>query len=1162
MEHDILQRRSAATIKNMAVNSYSQIISAFRAQGDLTENQLNILPVLQNTFGISRERHTAEVKRALYDEQLSEIATSINPSSNTTNWEIEANYACPTIVHRPPNTKSIQLAEHVLQTTPSTTIIQHPRPITTTKLNHDLQQLVNDEIKQDGIRNATQQQQQLLHNTTKQNLNNTDINSSKVIRLVRAKQATKRKSSLDTLIEVVQKELLRVNEQTNTNSPSSSSSKLQNPILTSHRSTISSVLPSSHPSSLTSQTNHSFKITRKHGFDNLNVLKKNLYLQQRKKSFNDDDDNENNFTENDDSKQTINDIQSGSENIEEIVRDTVDKLVAITLLNNAPFIVNMLTAIPNNDNSTNTESKSMSNTFGANNTSTIKSQLTSTIPKSDHYRNDLTLLPSVGNDLRSSLQQASPIKQQLLSQQQQIHHPQLIIQPTTTATPISTIQGTTTPTLFVTPRILNFQTVVPKPTTNIQIGNTKIILVSPSNITQHLPHSTTSIQPTCTTNSQQQQNIINNSPVKLVKFATTNNNNNNSITTRSTTLPINTTQTSTLTLPKNVQIVIPSQTPSTIQLTRTHSDDLNKSLPTTTFRPVTTVPMALTTCTVDQIPQAAQEVTITTSPISSPPLTTNTSDLQQQSSLGTTINVISSNSNNQSHNNTNSQQQSFLTNSSENNNNNNNNNNGNIVTFNNNGSTIEKSRRRSSSSASTDKPVGKILRPIAKVLPVYSPNNSNNDNDHATVVDTTNPTPTVQQQHPITNVTAIRTSPTHDEMIKSVTVNFQPKPQQMPRPSSTHGPMIYRMTSVNPNVPVFRVRATTTPTSTTVINKSIKTETKPISVTAATNMCYESKPTHTTPTTSGSVSVLACFKTTKKRNKERAIMPRPSTTDSNDTSQEFQQRLNTILNTNISLVPNNDTTNSNSSSDYRQQSPSTPTRLVQQTSLSSTLSDDNSSSNIFSLSIQEQNNDTTTSSSNSIPISRHSTIQFDNNLNSIKTLTTPNISPSMSPIQSLHSTPRPLMEDKCIQCINHKNEYEDDEISIEHDEIDAIDNQQIITNAEIKKRSRDDIISNDESWTMAVDSLLRNILSQYGFHFLDATCQQILSSKLDIIQTNLVSGALSSKDEFYNSVLDIKRNLLNSDLSKISEDSLEKLFNYFEIEFQKICDQTNEHVCL
>lgn len=58
----------------LGVNSYSQIVSAFRAQGDLTEDQLNILPVLQNALGISRERHSAEVKRALYDEQLSEIA--------------------------------------------------------------------------------------------------------------------------------------------------------------------------------------------------------------------------------------------------------------------------------------------------------------------------------------------------------------------------------------------------------------------------------------------------------------------------------------------------------------------------------------------------------------------------------------------------------------------------------------------------------------------------------------------------------------------------------------------------------------------------------------------------------------------------------------------------------------------------------------------------------------------------------------------------------------------------------------------------------------------------------------------------------------------------------------------------------------------------------
>ncbi|UJR26240.1 hypothetical protein I4U23_007581 [Adineta vaga] len=1049
MEHETLQRRSTATIKNMGVNSYSQIISAFRAQGDLTEDQLNILPVLQNTLGISRERHTAEIKRALYDEQLSAIATGLNSSSDTANWEIEADYNCPTIVHRNPNTKYVQLAEHVLQITPPSSIIQHQPSLTKAKLNHDLKQLVNDEKRQDGIINATQQQHQTHMNPNiKPNFNNIDINGSKVVRLVRAKQATKRKTSLDTLIEVVQKELLRVNGQTNSISPSSSppshmrsfsSSKLQNRILQSnsnpHRSLISSVLPSSHPASLTSQSNHSFKITRKRGTMNFNHTKRSFSLQQRNQSFNNDED-DHGFMDNHD----LEDISTGPENIEEIVRDTVDKLVAITSLNTAPYVVNMLTTIPNNGNVA--ESKVSTNMTTVYNTSTIKPQ--GTMSKSDYYQNDHTLLSSTNNDLRYSMQQTSPMKlqsssfQQQQQQQQQIHHSQLIIQPATSA-PISTLQGTTTPTLFVAPRILNFQTVVPKPTTNIQIGNTKIILVSPSNITQHLPHSTTPI-PTSTTSVIQQQ-----SPVKLVKFTSTNNNinNTNTLTTRSTTLPINTAQTSTLTLPKNVQIVIPSQSPSTIQLTRTHNDDLNKSLPTTptTFRPVTTVPVTLTTCTVDQIPQAAQEVTVTTSPTSSPSLLTTTSDLQQQTSL-------------------------------------------------------------------------------------------------ASIADNANSSLTVQQQQQpssMLNITTTRTSPTNDEMIKSVAVNFQQQqPQQIQRPPSTHGPMIYRMTSVNPNVPVFRVRATTAPTSTTVLNKSIKTEPKAISVATTSNMCYEPKPTHNTSTASGSVSVLACFKTTKKRNKERAIMPRPSATDLNDTSndlQQQQQRSLTSANNNTSLILNSDISNSNSSSDYRQQTSSTPTCLVQQTSLSSTLSDD-IPSNMLSLSSQEQPNDTTTSSSNSIPISRNDNNEF----NSIKTITTPNVSPSTSP---LHSTPKLIIEDKSIQYVDHNNTKEQNQMEI----VTA-------TDAELKKRS-----SQDDSWIIIADSLLHDILAQDMFHSLDDDCQQNLSAEFNLIQMNLTNGILSSKDELINSIFDIKRKSFNQNLS---EDNLEKLFQYFEIEFSKRCDETNK----
>jgi hypothetical protein len=36
--------------------------------------------------------------------------------------------------------------------------------------------------------------------------------------------------------------------------------------------------------------------------------------------------------------------------------------------------------------------------------------------------------------------------------------------------------------------------------------------------------------------------------------------------------------------------------------------------------------------------------------------------------------------------------------------------------------------------------------------------------------------------------------------------------------------------------------------------------------------------------------------------------------------------------------------------------------------------------------------------------------------------------------------------------------------------------------------------------------------------------------------------------------------LLDNDLSEISKDNLENLFNYFENEFPKLCDENNERV--
>ena len=205
-----------------------------------------------------------------------------------------------------------------------------------------------------------------------------------MIRLVRAKQATKRKSSLDTLIEVVQKELLRVNGQTNSTSPPASpppqhysqtratTSSKQTPQQT--RSMIPNVLPSTHPSSLTSQSHQSFKTSRKRINHHLNNTKRMASNRNRSKSFNnedltddmdliDEDELYPNHHEQQQNNDTINTSQSSStvENVEEIVRDTVDRLVAITLLNNAPFIVNMVTGTPGNTANANNETKPLIN---------------------------------------------------------------------------------------------------------------------------------------------------------------------------------------------------------------------------------------------------------------------------------------------------------------------------------------------------------------------------------------------------------------------------------------------------------------------------------------------------------------------------------------------------------------------------------------------------------------------------------------------------------------------------------------------------------------------------------------------------------------------------------------------------------------------------------
>lgn len=70
IEPNIMRIKSEIT----ELESYSNVVGTFRAQGTLNAVKLRILKDLREAFHISDARHKAEVRRVVNDESLSTIA--------------------------------------------------------------------------------------------------------------------------------------------------------------------------------------------------------------------------------------------------------------------------------------------------------------------------------------------------------------------------------------------------------------------------------------------------------------------------------------------------------------------------------------------------------------------------------------------------------------------------------------------------------------------------------------------------------------------------------------------------------------------------------------------------------------------------------------------------------------------------------------------------------------------------------------------------------------------------------------------------------------------------------------------------------------------------------------------------------------------------------
>lgn len=56
------------------LDAYAKMVSVLRAQGSLTEDKQKLLEEIATALHISKERHQAEIRRAVNDDKLSLVA--------------------------------------------------------------------------------------------------------------------------------------------------------------------------------------------------------------------------------------------------------------------------------------------------------------------------------------------------------------------------------------------------------------------------------------------------------------------------------------------------------------------------------------------------------------------------------------------------------------------------------------------------------------------------------------------------------------------------------------------------------------------------------------------------------------------------------------------------------------------------------------------------------------------------------------------------------------------------------------------------------------------------------------------------------------------------------------------------------------------------------
>ncbi|XP_019380494.1 PREDICTED: BRCA2-interacting transcriptional repressor EMSY isoform X4 [Gavialis gangeticus] len=101
---DLSRDECKRILRKLELEAYAGVISALRAQGDLTKEKKELLGELSKVLSISTERHRAEVRRAVNDERLTTIAHNMSGPNSSSEWSIEGRRLVPLMPRLVPQT--------------------------------------------------------------------------------------------------------------------------------------------------------------------------------------------------------------------------------------------------------------------------------------------------------------------------------------------------------------------------------------------------------------------------------------------------------------------------------------------------------------------------------------------------------------------------------------------------------------------------------------------------------------------------------------------------------------------------------------------------------------------------------------------------------------------------------------------------------------------------------------------------------------------------------------------------------------------------------------------------------------------------------------------------------------------------------------------------